>query len=738
MVYNCAIMYIRKTTTQKYLQTGKAYVTYRLVHSYRNADGKAKQETLLNLGGDFAVPECDWRLLCDRIEQIQDGRGMLFELPIKLEREASRIAKILNKRNADKSTPIVNESTQQQLIVGLDKDYQAVDVNSLKEDEVRHIGIEHLAHETASKLELPELLLSVGLNQKQANIALASIISRLIVPGSELRAHRYITRESALDEVIGTEFSNLDVQQLYFASDWLLSHKDEIEQRLYLREKELFNLEETITLFDITNTYFEGHPQHEGVKKGRSKEKRSDCGLVSLGLLLDASGFPRKSKILPGNISEPSTLKDMLATLEAKSSTTIIMDAGIATKDNLEYLKAEEYSYIVVKRDSGLVMPEDDTAVIVKDTANNKVTVSLINKSDKEIELYCHSTAKEAKAIEFNKKTTKRFEDELNKLSNNLPACNLYTDFEEYDGQQSTAIIVSDGQVFTNKPTDAITILVKVNNLNDIDTNIVKEFTLDIELSEQLQANSEVLALSNSYTGQINVHIQLQNKLRAVFEKRVQISKKNVTREYDKVAIRIGKLKQQYKSIAHTYDIEIIPDKKKHYAITIKYQLNAELLKNKEAGIYCLSSNRVDLTAAQLWETYTVLTEIESVFRSLKSELGMRPVYHQLEHRIDGHIFISILAYHIIHTIRYQLKQSDINNSWDGIRQIMAIQIRSTTTMDLQNGGVLRVRKTSRVTPEQGLIYRTLKISSNPCGLAKTYFGVPKENTGEYLKLVVP
>lgn len=116
----------------------------------------------------------------------------------------------------------------------------------------------------------------------------------------------------------------------------------------------------------------------------------------------------------------------------------------------------------------------------------------------------------------------------------------------------------------------------------------------------------------------------------------------------------------------------------------------------------------------------------------------MRPVYHQLEHRIDGHIFISILAYHIIHTIRYQLKQSDINNSWDGIRQLMAMQIRSTTTMDLKTGGVLHVRKTSRATPEQGLIYRTLKISSNPCGLVKSYFGLPKENTVGDLKLVVP
>jgi transposase len=166
----------------------------------------------------------------------------------------------------------------------------------------------------------------------------------------------------------------------------LLANKKAIETSLYSREKELFALEEVITLFDITNTYFEGHPQHSGANKGRSKEKRSDCALISLGLLLDGSGFPQKSKILPGNISEPSTLKGMLADLDSTSGTTVIMDAGIATIDNLEYLKDAGYKYIVVRRDSNLVMPENDTTT-VKDTRNNVVTVSLVDGVNNEVEL---------------------------------------------------------------------------------------------------------------------------------------------------------------------------------------------------------------------------------------------------------------------------------------------------------------------------------------------------------------
>lgn len=718
-------MFIRKTTTQTYSKTGKTYATYRLVHTYRNVMGKAKQETLLNLGSEFAIPECDWRLLCDRIEQLQDGKTTLFELPVKLEDEARRIVKILSKRNAEKSIALPIASSQE-IVRMPNTDYQTVDINSVKEDEVRHIGVEHIAYQTACKLELPELLDSVGLNQKQISIALGSIISRLIVPGSELRAHRYLTRESALDELMGTELSNLDLQQLYFASDWLLSHKDAIEQGLYLREKELFNLEDVITLFDITNTYFEGHPPHRGAAMGRSKEKRSDCELISLGLLLDVSGFPKRSKILPGNISEPSTLKDMLSMLEGKSGTTVIMDAGIATKDNIEYLQSEGYNYIVVRRDSNLVMPDNDTT-IVKDTPRNKVTVSLVNKSETEIELYCHSTAKEAQSRQFTNKIAKRLEAELAKLQTNLKACYLYNNFSEYCNQ-STAIILQNNQVLTNKSTEPITAIIKLDSISNIDSEIINSFAADIQLTKLLQSDTQTYKLCSDYTGQTRLYNKLQNKLRLLWQDRVQVSKKNVNREYEKVAVKVGRLKQKYKSVAYTYDIEIVPDSNKHNALAINYQSKDDLIRNKQSGIYCLSSNRKDLKAEELWHTYTVLTEIESAFRSLKSELGMRPIYHQLEHRIDGHIFISILAYHIMHTIRHQLKQDGINNSWDGIRELMAIQIRSTTSLDLQDGKILRVRKTSKATAEQSTMYRTLGINANPCGLSKSYFGASKKD----------
>lgn len=512
-MYHYRIMFITKTITQKNHDSGKVYYTYRLVRTYRNSQGKVRKETLLSLGNHFSIPENQWKLLTNRIEELLNGSSSLFEtdVPSSIEKEARKIVKLISAKSGTATTPKLSAITA--------KDYQMVDINSSQEDEVRHIGNEHVAYHAACQLGLPSILRDVGLNQKQANIALAAIIARLVAPGSERRAHKYITSESAIDEIIDFKLADLDLQYMYFASDWLLKHKEQLEQSLYARERELFNLSEVITLYDITNTYFEGHPnKHKLVSYGRSKEKRSDCELISLGLLLDGSGFPKKSKLLPGNISEPSTLQDMLLELEGNNNAIVIMDAGIATKENIEYLTVNNYKYIVVKRDSNLVMP-DAEQVLVKDTCDNKVTVSLVNK-ETTVDLYCHSSAKEAKVIEFTNKTIKRFEEELIKLNQNLPACHLYTDLNELV-EQSAAIILANGQVFTNLAAKPISLLIKLEN-SEI---LPKSFELDNELTSILAQDKEALKLITNWNGQLKSYSKVINKLRNLFSARVQQTK---------------------------------------------------------------------------------------------------------------------------------------------------------------------------------------------------------------------
>lgn len=608
-------MYIR-SVEQKNKTTGMVYSTHRLVEAYRNADGKIRQQVLLNLGCQFDIPKEQWKLLADRIENILRGQQPLFELEPFLEKEAQRIAKLVIKKSSQVIPIAVShlEKTSQQ-------DYQSVDLNSLEHQDIRKIGGEYVGYHAAKQLELDKVLLDCGFNQKQVNMALGTIIGRLVHPGSELSTHRYLMEHSALDELLETDFSNLSLKNFYQISDKLLKHKSVIEQQLFQREKDLFNLDDVITLFDITNTYFEGRAlKNAKARFGRSKEKRNDCPLVALGMVLDASGFPKRSEVFPGNVSEPGTLQQMLITLGADKKVTVVMDAGIATEANLDWLKASGYRYIVVSRKKNPMMPEEMETIIVKENKNNRVQVSLIkNEKTDELELYCHSQAKEEKVKGMVSQAATRYEAELEKLASGL-------------------------------------------------------------------------------------------------------NKKNGVRKYEKIAERLGRLKEKYKRVAYLYEVTVETDEQNKQVIKIIWQKNNAAVDKKQRGIYCLRTNQTDLDEKTFWGIYTMLTDLEAAFRSLKSELGFRPVFHQKEDRVDGHLFISVLAYHLLHTIRYPLKRQDIHESWETLREILDTQCRITSTLKLKNGKTVKIRKTSSPDPNQLILYNALGISSHPGKTEKAFF----------------
>lgn len=109
-----------------------------------------------------------------------------------------------------------------------------------------------------------------------------------------------------------------------------------------------------------------------------------------------------------------------------------------------------------------------------------------------------------------------------------------------------------------------------------------------------------------------------------------------------------------------------------------------------------------------------MLTDIEDAFRCMKSELGLRPVYHQKEHRVDGHLFITVLAYHVMHTIRFKLRSQGIDFCWGTIRKGLSTHMRLTTTMKRDDGKVIHIRKSSRPEPFHLKIYDALKLSRRP------------------------
>ena len=180
----------------------------------------------------------------------------------------------------------------------------------------RTVGVEHLALHALSQLGFTQKLAELGINGALRAAILGNVIGRMAEPASELSNWNWLQTQSALGELIDVDFAGMSHMRLYRASDVLMRHRAAIEAHLFSSIKTLFSLEETVTLYDLTNTYFEGDAAaNPKAHFGRSKEKRSDCPLVTLGLVLDGSGFIRRSQTFAGNVSEGTTLEVMLLSL---------------------------------------------------------------------------------------------------------------------------------------------------------------------------------------------------------------------------------------------------------------------------------------------------------------------------------------------------------------------------------------------------------------------------------------
>lgn len=596
-------MYIRRTAV-KSRKDGGQYYTYRVVESRRTEQG-VRQHTLLNLGVDFSINRELWPDLTKRIEEILSGQQSLFSFDKDIEKSAQRYASKIILSRQDREEPD-----------GVD--YREVDLDTLEMSRPRSVGVEHITLEALRFLGLDNKMEELGFNGSQTAAAIGTIIGRACEPGSELATHGWLQERTGLGELIDFDYDNLSLYSLYQVSDQLLSKKAAIEQHLYERERSLFSLQETITLYDLTNTYFEGQSKGNALAAhGHSKEKRTDCPLVTLGIVLDSSGFPRRSHVYEGNVSEPKTLSAMLHDLEkgagmAGQKPTVVMDAGIATEENISWLKEHHYPYLVVSRKKHREFDKVSSVVVKKDDSCTVRAQKVFDEQTQETLLYCHSTMREKKDQAIGDRFVRRFEQDLQKLDNGL-------------------------------------------------------------------------------------------------------GKKRCLKNYDKVMVKIGSLRQKYSRVSRQYTISVEKNEKSGNATKITWKKQpAPDTTDTFPGVYCLRTSQTDWDESTLWNTYTMLTDLEAVFRSLKSELGLRPIHHQITKRVSGHLFITVLAYHLVHTIRFRLKQAEMHSSWTSIRKMLSTQSRVTVSMQCRNGNTVHVRKSTSPEPDQQMIYSALGITNHP------------------------
>ncbi|HAK59390.1 MAG TPA: IS1634 family transposase [Nitrospiraceae bacterium] len=599
-------MYIRQTKTRN-STTGEAYCTFRLVASERIGT-KVRQRTLLNLGRNFSLPKEQWPRLCARIDQLLSGQGTFLPESASLEALAQRYAARLVVLSAPATS--AQESAE--------AEYQEVDVASLELVRPRSVGVEHAGLAALSWLEVPQILESAGLNGVQRAAALGSIIGRMAAPGSELATWHWLKERSALGELLEVDFEAMPLMRLYRVSDLLVRHREKLEEALFGRIQTLFSLSASVTLFDLTNTYFEGEMAGNAkARRGRSKEKRSDCPLVTLGLVLDGSGFVRRSKMFEGSVAEAKTLEGMLQGLEAPAGALVIMDAGIATEANIVWLVEHHYRYLVVSRER---RRQFDESQAVETTTASGQTIKLqreLSEDGAEVRLSCHSQERQEKETAMTAQFSRRFEAGLVKIAEGL-----------------------------QKPRS---------------------------------------------------------------EKRL-----------DRLLQRIGRLKEKSHGIGRHYKIELTPDESGSKAVALTWERRpVDGTQLTHPGVYCLRTNELNWDEATLWRTYTMLTDLEAVFRSLKSELGLRPIYHHKEERADGHLFITVLAYQAVQVLRQKLKTQGIVDSWATLRQTFSVQQRVTATFKQRDGRTLHVRKATVAEPKLKRLYDALDLSTSPGGVQK-------------------
>src|SRR5207247_10051900 len=139
------------------------------------------------------------------------------------------------------------------------------------------------------------------------------------------------SRWRVVDEKQTEHLSKVDVDALYRSLDPLHPTRGYIERELAEREKTLFNLADTLYLYDLTSTYFEGQAKaNSQAKRGYSRDKRPDCKQVVVGLVLDRDGFRKAHEVFDGNIQDRSSVEAMLDALEKRMGkelgTTVVVD----------------------------------------------------------------------------------------------------------------------------------------------------------------------------------------------------------------------------------------------------------------------------------------------------------------------------------------------------------------------------------------------------------------------------
>jgi transposase len=601
-------MYIRKTSrTYK----GKTYTHYLLVESIVTPRGP-RQKVICSLGDLSPRPKQDWAALAYKLESALSGQEELIHSAADPE-----LDRLVTQVKSAAPVPLSHRPAASEP----DPERVAVRVEGVRCEQSRAAGPVHVGYQFWQRLGLDAILEGAGLSEGTRRLTLAMTLNRLIHPASELAMPEWI-RTTALGDILGVDFAELAEDALYRNLDKLHEHRVAIETALAERERNLFALDQTVFLYDVTSTYFEGRAMGNAkAKRGYSRDHRGDCKQVLVGLAVDREGFPLAHEVFAGNRHDSTTLEDMLKALDQRvglrAEQTVVVDRGMAGKQNVEQIRAHGLHYLIAEpyaeRKDWVVEFQDsgDFAAVEREPSprnpfQKKSTVQVkMRRVGGETHVLCVSSERKEK----------------DRAIRDLHEKRLLADLEELKKR------VAKGQGRGTKPAE------------------VRE--------------------------------------------------------------SMGRLKERYPRVARYYRMEY-DEAKKSFTYILEESKRSEA--EKLDGSYLLKTDRQDLSAEEAWRIYVLLTRAEAAFRALKSPLAERPIFHHKECRVEAHIFLCVLAYHLLTAIEKTLLDVEAHTSWATVRE--QLQTHQVNTIVLPTNGEmeLRIRKATAPEPIHQELYRQLGI----------------------------
>ncbi|HMB04699.1 MAG TPA: IS1634 family transposase, partial [Isosphaeraceae bacterium] len=574
-------MYIRKTVRR---YKDKTYVNHLLVESVLTEKGP-RQKVICSLGDLSPGPPEQWLALARKLQDALTGQlslpGMagddpeLQQLGHTLPATATSPADVETGTSATASSP---------------DDLISVHIDRVTCEEPGPAGHIHVGLEFWRRLGLDDILESLGFPPRLVALTCAMALNRLIHPAAEYAMPDWF-RSTAMADLLGIDFSRLPDDPLDRNLDRLHPHRAAIESALAGRERSLFDLGDTVLLYDLTSTYFEGKAERiPKAKRGYSRDHRPDCKQLVVGLVIGREGFPRAHEVFEGNAQDRKTLGAMLDLLGRRvglaAGSTIVVDRGMAFAENVAELRRRKLHYVVA--------------------AGQKERDRLL--------------------AEF--ETAEGFEEVVRRPSPRNP------------GQRKSSVRV------------------KAHHTDD-------ELLILCISHERAEKDRAIRAKQEG------------RFLKDLAKVRARIRAGRLKNEV-KIGEAIGRLKERYPRVARYHSLSF--DAKTRQLKSEPDEQRREVAASLD-GSYLLRTDRRDLTADEARRIYASLTRAEGAFRCMKSPLCERPIFHHLEHRVESHIFLCVLAYHLLVAIETTLVRQEIHTSWATVRDLLATHVVATIVL---------------------------------------------------------